>query len=441
MVNNLEFPVEIRQHTYRGSVVVPPGTRAPYHFVHASGKRYCSMRIRANAESGASWDWSGSFQVAEPGDFGMSVRDLNSDAVFLARIEVRASDASLFIVIDREHPKCPPYRIINKTGYDRVRFCQTHVYKWLTVEPCSVCTYSWDQPLGVDGELSLSVEVTGDKKGARVYDLEELGSLDTITLTQPSQRQLFVYVFAEGPTKVLVLSDLPNPDVAFDPKASEEAQARALAAIKLLESVDVLDIQESRLKLVKDRVNTLRNDMRTIKRKIREIKKARRVPSDAKAPASASRSRSTLRVTLVEAASLSGVTWRGSADVFARVVFRGRAHETETLPSNLNPWFDHKFDLDATPMRAGMEVTDPGHPLNSTIKVALFSRSGIGSPDFLGGVIIRLGELAEYIVNEKQRRKKAKSKEMDGDGAGRVRFAAAAETPSADDEPVSVQRW
>jgi hypothetical protein len=434
IVNNLDLSLEVRQHRYPGSLLVGPGAQVPFHLIHGSDKELVTFRIlpdeddKKDSKKPTAWEWSGSFKISEPGDFGLIIRAKDSFKTFLVRVEVRASDATLFVVIDREIRKCSPFKIINKTAYDKFRFCQTHVNKWTVVEPFSLCTYSWDQPLGVGGKLAISVEVAGDCKGERVYHMDGhgSGSLDTIVLMGNDEnsarrssrnvqcRLIYVYLLAEGPTKVLVVSDLPNPDVVIDPRSSPAEQRKQAIELKVLRETNSSEVLRRRkvklsqeLKLLKQQYQRLDDDLLDI----HDSLDSEEDKADAKLMAI--QNKQTLRITIIEASSVSGVQPNGTSDVFAQVIFHRETRRTHVCRRNLNPWFDETFEFDVTPDQ-GVTLDDPRHPLHSRLKIVLFNKNTVAPSDFLGGLIIDLGRLRDQIPAEEH-------------------FAAAG--------PIEIQRW
>jgi len=419
IVNNLNTDLEIRQHRYPGSVVVSAGAKAPFHLIYGTSKELVTFRIlptskgdgdkkaggidlgetssvlsSANLSSSSSssqaeaWAWTGSFRINEPGDFGLIARANDSSSSFLVRIEIRASDGTLFVVIDREHPKCPPFRIVNKTAFERLRYCQKYVNKWTIVDSFSVSTYSWDQPLGVKGKTAISLEVAGDYKGERTYTMEESGQLDRIVLRNPD-RILYVYTIAEGPTKVLVLSDLPNPEVVHDSRSSPEEQRKQEKQLRLLRQVDPLLVLNRRKEMLDE-------DLKRIRRKLKTLEKM-----DVEDQNSSNVTKQLLRVTIIEASSVGGVKWHGKSDVYARIYFNHESRQTKVLKHNLNPWFDQTFDFDVTPRSAVTGLDDADHPLQSKFRICLFNKNLVAPADFLGGVVINLEKLRELIKEQK----------------------------------------
>jgi hypothetical protein len=99
--------------------------------------------------------------------------------------------------------------------------------------------YSWDEP---EGARSLDVCLGEDAAARQSYDLDQLGPLDPIT--SRSGAQLFACVYADGPTRVLCLTDTPERWQRFAQSASAahgEAEvpahvdaARLVLEVKLL---------------------------------------------------------------------------------------------------------------------------------------------------------------------------------------------------------------
>eukprot|EP00468_Gymnochlora_sp_CCMP2014_P003427 CAMPEP_0167746448 /NCGR_PEP_ID=MMETSP0110_2-20121227/3718_1 /TAXON_ID=629695 /ORGANISM="Gymnochlora sp., Strain CCMP2014" /LENGTH=3805 /DNA_ID=CAMNT_0007631213 /DNA_START=35 /DNA_END=11452 /DNA_ORIENTATION=- len=444
LVNNLKSKVEFRQRADSKSIVVDAGGQAPFHFLNGSLKQYLQMRILSSKDSTKTstgeiveWNWTGSFRISEPCDFGLLARGKNYPSSFLLRVEVRATDGTLFVVIDQEHSECPPFKIVNNCACDKLRFCQHLVHKWTEVPPLSMCTYSWDQPLGVGGEFSLSVEVAGDSRGARVYELDEYGSLDRIPLT--SNRLLYVYLIAEGPTKVLVVSDLPNPDVHVDPRSTASEQKKQLQQIRLLESVQPIAVLKRRQNVLQEELQLLEDMKREMLGRL-DMRKVRK---------------QTLRVTIIEASSLSGVKWHGKSDVYANVIFNGIARSTPVLKRNLNPWFEHSFDFDATPYEENVKLGDQGHPLSCPLRISLFSSNPLAPDDFLGGTIINLMSLRDAIRagqqsamdtkriegKESKERKIRKEVKIMDEKLGDIDYDKKSYSDETSERTVELQRW
>jgi len=408
IVNKLDCELEVREQYVSKSFRVRKGGMAPFHFLNGGGCGLVQFRllqtqetqlrlegdvdgkVKASIEAMRKWEWSGSFRISEPCDFGLIVRAKDSSEYFLIRVEVRAADGTLFIVINQEHPRCPPFRVVNRCSVDRIRFCQHKVNKWTEVPPLSVCTYSWDQPLGIEGKLAMALEVSGDRRGARVYALENYGALDRFVL---SSRLLYVYLFAEGPTKVLVISDLPNPDVHVDPRSSPAEQRKQEEQLSQLARVRPVEVLQRRSDVLRSNLKILKSNLERLESKIERLTEEKKHAS----------TKQIFRVKVIEASSVSAVKVRGKSDVYALLVFNGEKRKTRVLRRNLNPWFEQYFDFDVTPKKG--DSKDTSHPLASQLRIALFSRNLVAPDDFLGGVVVDLTSLRAKIDITKDKSK------------------------------------
>ena len=227
-----------------------------------------------------------------------------------------ATGNSVTIVLEPQSLVFPRYRIENRTSCDTFRFTQSGSQDWTTLAPYETAVYTWDQPLG-EKELEVSI-LSGLQTINKKFSLEEARSLGRVTvpgsveanalvemtsaatatsmsavgtsngssvgaqrstvsslvmqsavvttqtggmnpiLSATSQRathDVFVSVVAEGPTRVLVLSDFPLPETSVDLVTHQllrtpAARAGVLAAADKysigLRGSDSLNIAEAR---------------------------------------------------------------------------------------------------------------------------------------------------------------------------------------------------
>ncbi|XP_059074534.1 uncharacterized protein LOC131074913 isoform X2 [Cryptomeria japonica] len=168
------------------------------------------------------WDWSGSFLPDKLGDTQVKMRNYVTGALQMVRIEVQNasvavgdvkgvnnSDGSLatyLVLLSDDDTGFMPYRIDN-FSMERLRLYQQKCEKFENVlQPYTTCFYAWDEPCQPH---RLTIEVPG--KGALgSYGLDDVRDYTSVHLTETpekSERRFFVSVHAEGPIKVLSVTD------------------------------------------------------------------------------------------------------------------------------------------------------------------------------------------------------------------------------------------
>ncbi|KAJ7542559.1 hypothetical protein O6H91_09G000500 [Diphasiastrum complanatum] len=169
------------------------------------------------------WDWSGGFAPDLLGDTQVKMHNYVTGAREIIRVEVTiasthaadeayvrsagGSHGTCLIVITNDETGFMPYRIEN-FSMEKLRFYQQKCDKMENIlYAYSSCDYAWDEPCQPH---RLVIEIPGEGSlGA--YGVEEIREFSAITFparAEKPERRFLVSVRAEGPRRVLSVTDL-----------------------------------------------------------------------------------------------------------------------------------------------------------------------------------------------------------------------------------------
>ncbi|KAK9800258.1 hypothetical protein WJX73_008605 [Symbiochloris irregularis] len=233
---------------------LPHDSRAPMHFDDADEPK--QLIIRPIDERGRSnWHWSGSFAMRDRDEyFGLRVRLISKPSRGInIPVNCTVGPSGTVLITFKSPRSIPPYRIENHCEDVFVYFAQSQVasdrtkWNWLQPQIGGACmAYAWDEPI-YQHRLTIQAHVKARPGQARpvkaYYSLEHLGPQAPMSLPSPSNtyassvnmrpqddpeiskdlkdrvssllaaefsRKVYVTVFADGPTRVLHFSDVPN---------------------------------------------------------------------------------------------------------------------------------------------------------------------------------------------------------------------------------------
>jgi hypothetical protein len=226
--------------------VLPPGACAE---VHADGPAASPARIELrHAESGG-WDWSGALALDAPGETLLRLRHRGRGVSEVLRCDVREGrpagtwTATVAAVGDDSFGGAfggdssgtssafMPYRIENFTR-DTLRFHQRGCgARDDALPPYNAAEYAWDEPLA-PRQLVLAAPGRGH---LGTFALDDVGAERAVRLRAAGGRpgrRLLVRIAADGPTRVLSVTDTElHPPAAAAPAAPAAPGAPAAAAL------------------------------------------------------------------------------------------------------------------------------------------------------------------------------------------------------------------
>jgi VPS13, central RBG modules/Vacuolar-sorting-associated 13 protein, DH-like domain/VPS13-like, N-terminal/Vacuolar-sorting associated protein 13, adaptor binding domain/Vacuolar sorting-associated protein 13, extended-chorein/C2 domain/ATG2/VPS13, C terminal domain len=331
-------------------------------------------------------EWTGYFHIHKAEEFPLMVRqgsvlsNMHVKDSFIARVEVRTAGSNLSVSLKPDDTKCPPFRVENRTSIDVFRFYQTGCSSNAQVlDPFRSVPFAWDDLTETGEHLLLTISIEGDKKQERNFRIDKAKNFKPILLHHP-QRTLYAYVRAIGPTKVFVLSDLPNPKSGSTLSLRERSMVIRLRYDELAERRQALLDQRQYLK---EAVASVDN--------------------------SVDESSSRLIIDVIEAKQLTAANFSKSSDPYVKVAVLTECHETPVMRDTLNPLW-----------RSRMVFSVPHlHRIVSSeeiVKVAVFSKNRIFSDAFLGG--IKLSDLYTKLrINDARLKYRADNPDIDDSDA------------------------
>ncbi|OQS04828.1 vacuolar protein sorting-associated protein [Thraustotheca clavata] len=214
LVNSLEvWALDILvDETSGASVCLEKQSEMPWHCPPTAQ----TLRIRF---SSSGWVWSGAFSLNATGDQTLRLRNIQTRTSYLLRVSIKLEGPQYRIVF-RSSTNAPPYRIEN-FSLETIRIHQSRVRISEILLPHQTLEYTWDEPLKprlliVD---LLPSQADDNSRPIRIglFSMEELQS------SFPT-KVLSVQVLADGPTRVLRLTDLltQSPVVASKPSVVKE---------------------------------------------------------------------------------------------------------------------------------------------------------------------------------------------------------------------------
>ncbi|OQR91902.1 vacuolar protein sorting-associated protein [Achlya hypogyna] len=184
------------------AVALEPLAELPWH--HAS-----TLRIRFAAAGSV---WSGAVQLETTGDQTLRLRNTQTRRSYLLRVSIKL-EGPQYRVVFRSSTNAPPYRIENYS-LETIRVHQSRVRISEILLPHQTIEYTWDEPLKPHLLIVdlLPSQADDNSRPIRIgiFSMEELqASFPT--------KVLGVQVLADGPTRVLRLTDPLPPSVVVAP--------------------------------------------------------------------------------------------------------------------------------------------------------------------------------------------------------------------------------
>ncbi|RLO03212.1 hypothetical protein DYB28_005174, partial [Aphanomyces astaci] len=172
----------------------------PWHFAHAHHRN--TIRIRFAAPG---WVWSGALHLHTTGDQTLRLRNTVDRTTYLIRISIKLEGPQYRIVF-RSSTNVPPYRIEN-FSLETIRVHQSRVRISDILLPHQTCEYTWDEPLKphllVVDMLPSQADDNSRPIRIGVFSMDDIATFPT--------KSLAVEVRADGPTRVLRLTDVMTP--------------------------------------------------------------------------------------------------------------------------------------------------------------------------------------------------------------------------------------
>ncbi|KAH9115392.1 hypothetical protein AeMF1_010553 [Aphanomyces euteiches] len=245
LINALdEYALDILlDETSSASATLEKSAQMPWHFTHSQQKH--TIRIRFAAPG---WVWSGSFNLHSTGDQTLRLRNTMDRTSYLIRISIKLEGPQYRIVF-RSSTNVPPYRIEN-FSLETIRIHQSRVRISDILLPHQTCEYTWDEPLKLHLLVVDMLPSQADDNSRPI----RIGVFSMDEITQFPTKSLAVEVRADGPTRVLRLTDFtPFPKLAAKREATMGATLDLVAPVVDLQvklhsfSVSLVDSKPSEL--------------------------------------------------------------------------------------------------------------------------------------------------------------------------------------------------
>jgi len=234
-----QSPVDIQGDAYR----LAPDQQLPFHWPNMYGSDKCAHLCIEEEKSG--WNWSGSFPVNKFGSFTFKLRHAESSRVFLAKIDIRMDKKTTFISISPENTEFPVYRIENNTKNVLLLLRQKGFLIVDYVQPGESVPYAWDEP----SQSSQTLQVQFDKGTGRIkeFQLDELKTYPSFEISDRVTQEAILItceVLAEGPTKVLQITEIQEEEVREIIKQKEEEEIDYTNYVVSLDGIGVSFVNE-----------------------------------------------------------------------------------------------------------------------------------------------------------------------------------------------------
>ncbi|GAQ80498.1 Vacuolar protein sorting-associated protein [Klebsormidium nitens] len=220
LVNALHRDLVYKQQGTESYQHLAAGQHRPFHWTDVKRNFRVCLRFDENG-----WDWSGGFAPDQLGDILLKMRQQSNRAITMVRVDVSCPDppegdgpgkmagggsrgvGTCVVVISEDRGGFVPYRIENFST-ETVRFHQERCEEADDLlRPYSSCLYAWDEPCRPH---RLVMTVPGASK-LGTFSLDtvwEYPRLHLSATTQRPERTLQVAVRADGPTRVISVSDV-----------------------------------------------------------------------------------------------------------------------------------------------------------------------------------------------------------------------------------------
>eukprot|EP00002_Diphylleia_rotans_P002614 TRINITY_DN11657_c0_g1_i1.p1 TRINITY_DN11657_c0_g1~~TRINITY_DN11657_c0_g1_i1.p1 ORF type:complete len:3169 (-),score=588.83 TRINITY_DN11657_c0_g1_i1:265-9771(-) len=198
VLNHLDYPVEIKFKFSSDSITVDPGQESPLNYVGLDKKIIIQLR-----KASENWEWSPGFLVSPSSDFLLITRRKGQSFVSVTRVQMILDLATVRIML-KQPSGIPMYRIVNQTRFTII-YRQKNTSNWSSLLPRSSAEYIWPEPIE-DHLLQLFAD---GYEAHKTIDLDNVNSSFVLSLIHEKMpaAQIFITVVAEGPTKVLRLSE------------------------------------------------------------------------------------------------------------------------------------------------------------------------------------------------------------------------------------------
>ena len=211
LMNNLKTPVIFRQEGSSIKRELSSGERQAVHADSLAANVKLSIRLKDSV-----CQWSGYFRLNKPGGVQMRMGTVGHGKSLMIQLDVKESSFETWVVSVSEYQAgFAPYRIDNYTN-DMICYYQLHCdASEEMLQPYSSAIYTWDEPhqshtmvlrlpgYGILGSFLL------DKVGeAHVFSVPE--GVKARGVYGNPRRKLQVIVRADGPTRVLSISDVSS---------------------------------------------------------------------------------------------------------------------------------------------------------------------------------------------------------------------------------------
>lgn len=178
IVNNVGLKVECKQRDMPSNssrFVLQDKERLPWHWPSGEHARELCIKLEES-------DWSFGFPLDHLGDFAIKIplNDANNFDIpyYLARIQIKIDNSTLFVIINAENKVFPPYRIENLT-HETLLISQTHVGTVQKISPFQALPFTWDHPSRFQ---KLLVEIENGKF-KKEYSLDIMKTHKLVTVT------------------------------------------------------------------------------------------------------------------------------------------------------------------------------------------------------------------------------------------------------------------
>ena len=223
--NELDRDIYINDPGSNDVLVVSAGALHSLEFLYESSKRQLL----------ASFDkkhWSSPFAIENVGRNHLRMFNSTDSVDSLLRINILLEDATLFLHID-DSSKNWPYVIQNYTNHsltvfqsnpyvDAAGYIDTSIktdFKPIeyTIPAKTSVPYAWDFPAGIVRELVIKI---GDQD--RRIQFSEIGTLEPMKLGEDGEEVLDISVVADGPTQILMITEIEGPLSVYQFAATRE---------------------------------------------------------------------------------------------------------------------------------------------------------------------------------------------------------------------------
>eukprot|EP00727_Mastigamoeba_balamuthi_P013169 m51a1_g8475 hypothetical protein (2175) ;mRNA; r:495382-503027 len=204
LVNGSSLRVFVRQDGCTDApLALDPGVQVPFHWRIVPGVRERLLALTVTRTDGSHMRWSGPLHIDQLGEQVVKVRaeDPAKAADYYLRVDVSDSRETTFVVLKSEDPASPPFVVENDTPLAVVASqAGARQASRTEVAPSARAVFGWDEPCGAQ-QIVLECPSWGSRQ-FKACKIEPLGSIAV-----PGSAIVFVYIKAEGPTRVVALTN------------------------------------------------------------------------------------------------------------------------------------------------------------------------------------------------------------------------------------------